>query len=466
MLALSLAMGVVGLLLCATALRGRRIDDVPLCRRCGFDLTGIASGRCPECGVDLSRRRSRRWGRRRIRWWALAAGLVLGVPGATWTGIQGWKSAGYEDLPSFALVWLAEGRAGDSRVAPAFGVLSERLTTLSDARVTHLIELLAEELESGAAWSPESYEFVDLALLRNRVSPAAGALLVQAMMEHRTTVRARVRQGRVLPIECHLDFSGPPGIVWNYCIIAHLQDVTIDGRSVDGIGDVMLVSFGPGGGYGRRQEFGSLPKYIGAPALTERTYGAASLTHTADLAPGEHVLETRWLIELVRTRTGLQSFPPSHSPESTWLSAHSVRFVVVPADEPTVELMEGGFDADITCQLDVGLLESWLPTLYSGRVWHAPGDVPFAFDVFLANGSVEAFIGQITSEAPIGGEHQVGRGYSDPRASFRIMADLGRREDVRLILRPNLDLAESTLTLERILGCEVEVVVREDDAGE
>ena len=39
------------------ALRGRHIDDHPLCRRCGFDLWSAAtvgSNLCPECGTNVA----------------------------------------------------------------------------------------------------------------------------------------------------------------------------------------------------------------------------------------------------------------------------------------------------------------------------------------------------------------------------------------------------------------------------
>lgn len=34
--------------------RGKRIDDHPLCRACGFDLSGNSDAKsCPECGAAL-----------------------------------------------------------------------------------------------------------------------------------------------------------------------------------------------------------------------------------------------------------------------------------------------------------------------------------------------------------------------------------------------------------------------------
>ena len=44
-------LAVVGLILLLAALTPRRIDDNPLCAKCGFDLIGHPElNHCPECG--------------------------------------------------------------------------------------------------------------------------------------------------------------------------------------------------------------------------------------------------------------------------------------------------------------------------------------------------------------------------------------------------------------------------------
>lgn len=71
-----------GLLVCAIAWRGKRVDNAPLCSKCRFDLSGIwspdtaASSRtvCPECGLELNVR-TVRIGRRRKRRVMLACGV-------------------------------------------------------------------------------------------------------------------------------------------------------------------------------------------------------------------------------------------------------------------------------------------------------------------------------------------------------------------------------------------------------
>ena len=80
-IALLIAAGVAGLGLTLLGLHGRRIDDHPLCRRCGFDLFGNPGATtCTECGADLTRPRAVTVGHRVRRRGPLWAGAALLVP--------------------------------------------------------------------------------------------------------------------------------------------------------------------------------------------------------------------------------------------------------------------------------------------------------------------------------------------------------------------------------------------------
>lgn len=70
-----IAAGLITLLLIAGA-RGRYVGGEPRCRRCGYQLTGLQSERCPECGLTLDQRNIV-YGRRRYRWALLAIGFLL-----------------------------------------------------------------------------------------------------------------------------------------------------------------------------------------------------------------------------------------------------------------------------------------------------------------------------------------------------------------------------------------------------
>lgn len=77
-LALSIAL-LLAIVLTIRGWIGHRIDDHPLCRRCGFDLYGrpATSTVCPECGTDLSPPGAITVGHQVRRWRLIAGGTSL-----------------------------------------------------------------------------------------------------------------------------------------------------------------------------------------------------------------------------------------------------------------------------------------------------------------------------------------------------------------------------------------------------
>ena len=82
LLTITVAAAAVGIALLAAGLRGRRVDDHPLCRRCRFDLTGkpAESTRCSECGAPIDRPNAVRVGHRQHRPRAVAYGAAVLLP--------------------------------------------------------------------------------------------------------------------------------------------------------------------------------------------------------------------------------------------------------------------------------------------------------------------------------------------------------------------------------------------------
>lgn len=66
----------VGLVLTIIGLRGKRIGDDPHCRKCGYNLNGLTGTRCPECGASFADGRVK-IGIRRRRFVPLVLGLCL-----------------------------------------------------------------------------------------------------------------------------------------------------------------------------------------------------------------------------------------------------------------------------------------------------------------------------------------------------------------------------------------------------
>src|SRR4051812_43159994 len=107
------ALAAAALAMRILAIRGRRVGDHPVCRKCGFDLYGRPSGsaRCGECGADLSRRRAVRAGRRRPRrGLAAAAGQVLALSAGV-AGVAGWVAARGVDVNRYKPVWWLTAEA-------------------------------------------------------------------------------------------------------------------------------------------------------------------------------------------------------------------------------------------------------------------------------------------------------------------------------------------------------------------
>jgi ribosomal protein L37E len=123
LLSLSAAAFVISAAALGYALRGRRVDDHPVCRRCGFDLYGKPDGatRCSECGADLSRQRAVRVGRRETRRGLLKASAPLLLVSVGLLGVQGWGRARGVDWNHHKPTWwlMREAEAPDAATRDA-----------------------------------------------------------------------------------------------------------------------------------------------------------------------------------------------------------------------------------------------------------------------------------------------------------------------------------------------------------
>jgi len=115
---------VLAAALLALGVRGRVVDDHPICRKCRFDLVGLATpSNCPECGAGLDRPRAIRSGARRRRPGLVITGVAILLLMALASGafLNADRLIPYE--PSWALVLQAQ--YGSMKRAPA--IVSELL---------------------------------------------------------------------------------------------------------------------------------------------------------------------------------------------------------------------------------------------------------------------------------------------------------------------------------------------------
>lgn len=116
---------VLGLALFIWAWRGDRPRGRRRCPSCWYDMAGVPSLRCPECGSQA--RTERKLARTRRRWSVLALALVIAAAPTTWAAVRnGWRSLVPNTLAILALPWTdsaAPARLIQSRVTSGGGCI-------------------------------------------------------------------------------------------------------------------------------------------------------------------------------------------------------------------------------------------------------------------------------------------------------------------------------------------------------
>lgn len=168
--------GLCGAVLLAVGLRGRRTDDHPLCRRCGFDLVGLPDESrrvCTECGASLARWRAVRIGNRvRLRHATTLAATLL-VPSLAVGGFLGWLEFRDTDVQAYKPVWLLarESVSWDDKTrdwAVAELLKRHHAGRLSPAQAESLTDRgLDYQAEHKRVWTPGWGDFLEAVLAPN-----------------------------------------------------------------------------------------------------------------------------------------------------------------------------------------------------------------------------------------------------------------------------------------------------------
>ena len=176
----------VGVILLGIGLRGRRVDDHPVCRKCRRDLTGVESPRCPECGRPSTRPRV---GNRRRRpvvaatGGVLAAVALISIVGGGALLLTPERSATHK--PAWLLRWESGLNVERSRRVAA-GELARRLreNALAEPEVSETAAaFLADQRDDGLAWEPAKGDFLRMANKRGFMDDAAwGRFLEDGIM--------------------------------------------------------------------------------------------------------------------------------------------------------------------------------------------------------------------------------------------------------------------------------------------
>jgi len=144
----------IGVVLLLWAVRGRKIDDHPRCRKCGYNLHALdrMDTPCPECGACVSSPRTIRIGSRKRRLKALALAIVLLVVTAPILSVKSYLAYSgttwIEHAPYSVLRWQAKNADPAQRTQIVEELLERhQLGVVSDKQVTVFIEDTVAQLD-------------------------------------------------------------------------------------------------------------------------------------------------------------------------------------------------------------------------------------------------------------------------------------------------------------------------------
>ena len=293
---------VAGVALLALGLRGRRVDDHPLCRRCGYDLTGTPADRCPECGRDLSAARSTKTGHRRRRPGLVAGGLALLLPSLAVLAAIAYVAASGVDVQGYKpqLLLRMESRSSDPATADAAAAeLARRYDDdgLSPASVAALVDaVLAKQADPSRPWDEEAEGvLVERMRFRGDVTDGQWADFIVNGSDMSIEARSAVRRGD--PVVTGLDLGiwsrGGPNTGVEAAV--RIESLTLGGVPIDHREDLPRLTFGAYTGFttylsGDGESPAGLPLGDREIVLVVRVdfwHNAGVRRHQADLPAGD-----------------------------------------------------------------------------------------------------------------------------------------------------------------------------------
>jgi hypothetical protein len=431
---------VVAAFLFANALRGRRVDDHPVCHMCGFDLFGKPADatRCAECGADLTRPRAMRVGRRERRRRVIAVALPVLLLCTAWLGLLGWGAARGTDWnrhkPGWWLMSQARGHDVAARDA-ALAEMSARLKAgkLSQRQIDALADLALDlQADPARPWSDVIGEAVGAARDAGKLPREKWLRYARQATVLQLTTRATLRRGDLLVAE--LTWA-PPRVARGHLFYAELgpAELCVGSTRVGAHESVFRAAV-------------SRDRGVGPLRIPIRLHPAEGV---AALADGPHTLRC-----LVRYRIDEPRPPPASLVDEP--AEVTAPFTLLPAGAATVRVTT---DPALRPAVEKAVRLNNLYIDRTGRpgvalslAGYVSADAPptgLSFHVFVRTGGREWDLGAVNLPAGKSGSQWYGRELKD------LPGFPGDATTVDVVLRPSPDHAVNSVELTEIWGVEV-----------
>jgi len=465
----------LGAALVVFAWRGKRVNDHPICRDCGFDLESIYPEKitCPECGAGLKRPKGVRIGARRKRWMTLVVGLLLiAMPTSLIVAgvaavLTGSDIARYTPVG----VLLLQGRYGDSAASAAAAkelMRRESSGTLSAAQLDSGVQVALDIQEDlSRPWSPEWGDLIETASVNGTLSDSDKARFQKNAAVIELECRPKVSAGGVLPVRTKLKEARIGSGTQMQGMVSLVSANMGSRKLVEAVPPNAAIGFFPA--VNMQMGWVYLTGSSARWGMGTAASGGVELRVPKGTSAGAQTLGISVKMT-VQPMGGMISWMPGQTGPNTQSSEHRLTVEVLPQDLDTVTVVEP--TNSTTEQLEAMLnprtvsVNSYAQSsfLFGTQMTQMAGvsfqltepPAPIAHRVFMRNGDREWELGPLAS-----GEGLDMTGWG-PSEGFRYISAQVRGFDektkaVDLVFRPDPSIAPRTLDMESVYGGELVV---------
>ena len=226
------ALLVAGLVLLKTGLWPRRRGETPHCPACNYNLTGLTSEQCPECGTAVTAS-AIVFGERHRRPLRIMAGMTLLLIAAGLTVRLAGDVDWYSHYPSYLLISQFSSGQQPTNWKP-WAELDRRIKAgrLSAGQHAKLIDVALKEQGAAGQGSLRRplLDYLGECYSKGLMSQQQQTRFIDQFLTLRLSIRSTVPSGDDVPYMVHYDVRSPSKGMW-YRLGLH-KDVRIDGHTL------------------------------------------------------------------------------------------------------------------------------------------------------------------------------------------------------------------------------------------